>query len=82
MDIKCDKSEYVRCGVVYQPSDTLLEESVELYNAIFECLKTSKLYLLLGDFNLLDISWKIKLQDFRFPVNYSHFALSLVLKNV
>lgn len=25
-------------GVVYRLPDTLLEESVELYNAIFECL--------------------------------------------
>ncbi len=30
---------------------------LDLYNAIFECVNNSKLYILLGDFNLLDISW-------------------------
>ncbi len=31
VDIKCDKSQYIRYGLVYRPPDTLLEESVELY---------------------------------------------------
>ena len=57
VDVKFNKCDYVRYGLVYRPPDTNLEDSKALFKLIYDHLKNSKMYILLGDFNLPDISW-------------------------
>jgi len=57
VDVKLNRSDYIRYALVYRPPDTNLDDSIELNNLIYDYLKSVKLYILLGDFNLPDISW-------------------------
>ena len=57
VDVRYTTSDYIRYCLIYRPPDTTLDESLELFDVIYNCLKNVKLFLLLGDFNLPDISW-------------------------
>lgn len=57
VDVQCSGSEFIRYSLVYRPPDTNLLDSMELYNTLFYYLQNMKSYVLLGDFNLPDISW-------------------------
>jgi len=58
VDIQQCGSEFVRYCLVYRPPDIDLPNSLKLYDEIFQYLKNIKSYVLLGDFNLPDISWR------------------------
>ena len=76
VDVQQTKSNFVRYGLVYRPPDTSLIESVELYDVIFGYLQDKRSYVLLGDFNLPDISW----DDFTAITNVSKEFLTLCFK--
>ncbi len=57
VDVRYTSSDYIRYCLIYRPPDTTLDESFELFDVIYNCLKNVKIFLLLGDFNLPDISW-------------------------
>ena len=57
VDIKYSGTNYVRYVAAYRPPDTNVENSVELFNVIHENLQNVNLFMILGDFNLPDISW-------------------------
>lgn len=48
----------VRCGVVYRPPKTNLEDSKDLFELIYRSLSASPQYMLFGDYNLGDIDWE------------------------
>ena len=58
VDVQRRGSEFIRYCLVYRPPCIDLENSLELYNSIFQYLQNMKSYVLLGDFNLPDISWE------------------------
>ena len=76
IDVKSNESVYTRYALVYRPPDTSLDDSVELYNIIYDHLKSVKMYILLGDFNLPDISWS----NFVARSNISREFLTLCFK--
>ena len=76
IDVQFSRSTYVRYGLVYRPPDTSFEDSVVLFNHIFDCLQNVSQYLLLGDFNLPDISWS----DFTTRTQISQEFLTMCFK--
>ena len=76
IDVQQSCSEFVRYCLVYRPPNTNLKDSIELYDVIFSYLKDKKLYVLLGDFNLPDISWN----DFTATTGESREFLTLCFK--
>ena len=57
VDVKYCGSNYVRYALVYRPPDIDLETSLRLFRSIHEYLKNVQLFVIMGDFNLPDISW-------------------------
>jgi len=57
VDIQSVRTDSIRYCLVYRPPDTNLEDSLELYDVIFEYLQNASFFVLLGDFNLPDILW-------------------------
>ena len=76
VDVMDSGSEFTRYCLVYRPPDTNIMDSIELYNVIFDHLKNTKAYVLFGDFNLPDISWK----DLTARLGVSREFLSLCYK--
>ena len=76
VDVKFNKSDYIRYVVIYRPPDTGYTDSLALYNILYNNLKNCKYYVLSGDFNLPDISWA----DFTARSEISREFLTLCFK--
>ncbi len=46
VNVRYTRSEYVRCCVVYRPPDTSLEDSLQLYDVIYQHLKNAKMFFI------------------------------------